>query len=104
MADQTAALSRRNRQAMTRLIERSRSRQDSLAKLLDALSYRKILERGFALVTSDGTPLRSAASVTPGAALDIEFHDGRVGATANDGKTAPRPRRPKAKGQQGTLF
>ncbi len=42
-----------------------------------------MLSRGFALVR-DGAdhPLRTAASVQPGMKLDIEFSDGRVGATA----------------------
>ena len=48
-----------------------------------AFSYRGVLSRGFALVRDgDGQPLRAAAAVQPGMPLDIEFADGRVGATA----------------------
>lgn len=105
MRDHTLALAQRGHQATSRLIEISASRHESLVKLLDALSYRKVLERGFALVTSDGTPLRSVSSVTPGAALDIEFHDGHVEATAKTGATGPKPRkRPPPKASQGSLF
>ena len=42
-----------------------------------------MLSRGFALVRDGGGhPLRTAAAVQPGMKLDIEFSDGRVGATA----------------------
>jgi len=80
--------------------------------LLSAFSYRGVLTRGFALVRDgEGHPLRSASAVTSGARLDIEFSDGRVGATA-DGEGAPPPAaaKPKSKprgggpGGQGSLF
>jgi exodeoxyribonuclease VII large subunit len=103
--ERTTALSQRSRQAITRLIERAKARNKSAAKLLDALSYRKVLERGFALVTADGLPVRSVAAVAPGAALDIEFHDGHVGATANSREAAAkRLKPPAAKDPQGSLF
>jgi exodeoxyribonuclease VII large subunit len=98
-------LSRQSDQAVGRVIERAKARHGSASKLLDALSYRKILERGFALVTADGAPLRSAAGVTPGTALDIEFHDGHVQATADSSERPPKGRKPPAaKGSQGSLF
>ena len=51
--------------------------------MLAAFSYQGVLSRGFALVRDGGgRPLRTAAAVQPGMALDIEFADGRVGATA----------------------
>ncbi len=56
--------------------------------MLNAFSYRGVLARGFALVRDgEGHPLRSAAAVGAGMRLDIEFSDGRVGATA-DGERA----------------
>jgi exodeoxyribonuclease VII large subunit len=80
--------------------------------LLAAFSYRGVLARGFALVRDgDGHPLRSAATVTSQMRLDIEFSDGRVGATA-DGAGGPTPATAKLKskpgdggpGRQGSLF
>jgi exodeoxyribonuclease VII large subunit len=70
-----------------------------------------VLARGFALVRDgDGRPLRTAAAVGSGMRLDIEFSDGRVGATANGEGTAP-PAKPKPRsrggggsGGQGSLF
>jgi len=73
-----------------------------------------VLARGFALVrATDGKPLHSAAAVTAGLPLSIEFADGRVHATA-DGPSAPAaptppaaPARPPRRGGgegQGSLF
>jgi exodeoxyribonuclease VII large subunit len=51
---------------------------------LSALSYRGVLARGFALVRDEqGQPVHAAADIGPGAYLNIEFADGRVGATAD---------------------
>jgi exodeoxyribonuclease VII large subunit len=68
-----------------------------------------VLARGFALVRSaDGAMLRRAAEVKPGAALDIEFADGHIGAhaDANERKTEPKAKataRP-SDGKQGSLL
>jgi exodeoxyribonuclease VII large subunit len=101
--ERTTVLSRQSRQATGRLIERAKARYESLGKLLDALSYRKVLERGFALVTAEDFPVRSAGAVSPGTALDIEFHDGHVHATATS-SPPKRKKPPTAKGSQGSLF
>jgi exodeoxyribonuclease VII large subunit len=75
-------------------------------RLLDSLSYRSVLARGFALVRDDaGQAVRSAAGVAPGARLEIELADGRLGATA-DGRAAPRraAARRSTPEDQGALF
>ena len=80
------------------------------AKLLATLGYHSVLQRGFALVLgSDGAPVRSAADTAAGQALDIEFHDGRVGVQVTGEDEGPRPKpapKPKKKAGegQGTLF
>jgi exodeoxyribonuclease VII large subunit len=59
-----------------------------------------------------GTPLRSAAAVSAGLRLDIEFADGNVGAVAEGGRAKPhlepvrRSRRRRLLGDpgQGNLF
>jgi exodeoxyribonuclease VII large subunit len=103
--DRTAMLARQSDQATNRLIERSQTRLESLGKLLDALSYRKVLERGFAVVSAGGTPVSSASAVSPGTALDIAFRDGHIAATADGGETPPRRKKPAStKGSQGSLF
>jgi exodeoxyribonuclease VII large subunit len=89
------------------------------SKLLEALSHRATLARGFALVRSAAGGLkRSAADMAPGEHLVLQFHDGETAATADgDGPPriahdpsvvlAPKPRRRKTGdggGDQGALF
>ncbi|MCH8950777.1 MAG: exodeoxyribonuclease VII large subunit [Proteobacteria bacterium] len=100
---------------------RLRDRFDALARLHGSLHYREALKRGYAMVRAGvgggaGALLTRAAEVAPGAALEIQFADGRVGATATTTKPAeapPRPRKRKAAprggrddggGAQGSLF
>ena len=73
-------------------------------KLLDALGYRQVLARGFALVRdAAGTPVRSVAAIKHGATLDVEFADGHVEVMPAGRVKASVPR-PSAKRDQGTLF
>ena len=73
-------------------------------KLLDALGYRRVLARGFALVRdAAGSPVRSAAAVRHGATLDVEFADGRVEVMpVGRGRSGSAKAQPM--GGQGTLF
>jgi exodeoxyribonuclease VII large subunit len=106
-------LAKRSELAQKNYLQRRWDRVRSAEQLLEAFSYQGVLARGFALVRDgDGHPLRSAAAVTGRMHLDIEFSDGRVGATA-DGESAASPPAPKAKprqrggsgpGGQGSLF
>jgi exodeoxyribonuclease VII large subunit len=106
------ALGKRGKLARENYMQRRWDRLHGAEQLLKAFSYQGVLARGFALVRDgEGHPLRSASAVTSGARLDIEFSDGRVGATA-DGERAPPPAaaKPKSKqrgggpGGQGSLF
>jgi exodeoxyribonuclease VII large subunit len=83
--------------------------------LLNALSHRGVLARGFALVRDGaGRPLRKAAAVSAGMRLDIEFSDGHVPAVAEGSPAAaterptpapkPRGRRGNGNSSQGNLF
>ena len=72
------------------LSERS-GRIETAARLLEGYSYRGVLARGFAVVRDQRErPLTSAAAVKSGAALSLEFHDGRTAARA-----AGKPRKAK---------
>jgi len=110
--EQTAAFGDRARRAFRIFRERRGQRLRSAGQLLAAYSYRGVLARGFALVRDgDGRPLRTAAAVGSGMRLDIEFSDGRVGATADGEGTAQPPAKPKPRsrgggssGGQGSLF
>ena len=111
--EQTASFEGRARRAFRIFRDRRVQRLRSAGQLLAAYSYRGVLARGFALVRdSEGHPLRSSGAVGPGMRLDIEFADGRVGATA-DGDHAVQPSaKGKVRGRgggegaggQGTLF
>jgi exodeoxyribonuclease VII large subunit len=100
------ALGDRARQALSRRLERARSFLEARDKLLEAVSYRAVLSRGFALVSDhEGDPVRSAAEVPRGKALDIEFHDGHVAAVSGGAQASPRRRkRTPNDGSQGSLF
>ncbi len=107
--DRLQALSGRADRAMLAIVERRRTRLTGLWQLAESYSHHGVLARGFALVRdAEGRPLRSAAAVAAGAALEIEFQDGRVKAMA--GESAPRPRPAKGRGDpppgggQGSLF
>jgi exodeoxyribonuclease VII large subunit len=72
--------------------------------LLESYSYRGVLKRGFALVTDGkGHAIGSAQGLTPGSALSVEFHDGRVGATVDGGVAKMRPAKVEA-APQGRLL
>ncbi|HEX6958590.1 MAG TPA: exodeoxyribonuclease VII large subunit [Ferrovibrio sp.] len=78
------------------------------AKLLESLSYKSVLARGYAVIhDAGGKAVNSAAAMQPGASVTIEMHDGRRHAHVDgeDGKparrstgTAPKPIK------QGELF
>jgi exodeoxyribonuclease VII large subunit len=99
------------------VLDNRAARLERAGQLLTAFSYRGVLSRGFALVRDGaGHPLRSATAVSSGMPLDIEFADGRVGATAGGVSpriesppfARPRPRRRGSGGggneNQGNLF
>ena len=107
-----AMFAERAKLAVGNLIAVRRARRERGAQLLAAFSYRGVLARGFALVRdAAGQPLRTAAAVTAGMPIEIEFADGRVGARA-DGAPVPdspsaEPSKPRARrgGEgQGNLF
>jgi exodeoxyribonuclease VII large subunit len=91
-------LSERASRALGTAMQRQHARIAHSGQLLAALSYKSVLTRGFALVRDErGHAVRAAAAVGPGARLDLEFSDGRVGATADaDRQAATRASQPKA--------
>ena len=97
----------RARRALASMASQRSARVAASAQLLEALSYKGILSRGFALVhDASGNPVRSASSAQPGTALTVEFADGKVGVTVDGGsgpKPVPAPRKPPP-APQGGLF
>jgi exodeoxyribonuclease VII large subunit len=113
--ERVAALSERARRAVNSLLRQRATSLERCGQLLNALSHRGVLARGFALVRDlAGRPLRQAAAVNAGMRLDIEFADGHVRASAEGSSAAadkpqspatkPRGRRGNGDSNQGSLF
>ena len=102
-------LDRARARSVSALLDQSHRRLEGQAKLLSTLGYHNVLARGFTLVrAADGTVLRRASEVKPGAALDIEFVNGHVGAHADPrGGKAESPAKKPRRGpddKQGSLL
>jgi exodeoxyribonuclease VII large subunit len=115
--DRTATLFGRVQRCVDTQLDQRYARLERAERLLSAFSYREVLKRGYALVRDEaGTPLRSAAAITPPMRLEIELADGRVRATAGEtlavaplAPLAPMRRRSRRSGDgndggQGNLF
>jgi len=113
--DRVTVLADRSQRAALAVIAVRTARLERSYQLLRAFSYQSVLERGFALVRDEsGHPLRSAMTVQAGMALDIEFSDGCVNATAQGvrgggspaaaagGSTPPKSRKPKSGASGGS--
>lgn len=102
------------RRNVYRRLDEARQRLSAEAKLLETLSHRATLARGFAVVRTAGGALKQgAADITAGERLILQFHDGAQGVTADDGASAvpeaPRPkparkRTDNGESGQGSLF
>jgi exodeoxyribonuclease VII large subunit len=66
------------------LLERRRSALDATAGRLRALSPRSTLERGYAIVRTDGAVLKDAAAAARGSRLEIELARGTIAATVEE--------------------
>lgn len=115
-SDRVAGLAARSDAAVRADVRRLRSVIVAQDRILQSLSYRNVLQRGFALVRdAEGGPVRQAASVSVGMTLSLEFADGRVSAIAGEGEgepASPAPRKKQTKPakpagdppKQGNLF
>lgn len=85
-------------------LAQARRHIDSLARVLDGVSYKGALERGFALVRgADGRVRRRAGQIASGEALSLTFVDGDVAAVAAG--TPPKTKaRKDDRGGQDSLF
>ncbi len=95
--------------AMKALVAERTNALRQVTRLLDGVSYQRVLDRGFALVTNvDGHAITDAASVNPGMELEIRFRDGAVGAVAAGPRSDKPKREPKKStppgNKQGTLL
>lgn len=74
-----------------------------LDRTRQTLGYTETLKRGYAVVRADGAVVTTKAAAESAAALEIEFHDGRVAVLPGAGA---KPKRPKSDPppDQGRLF
>ncbi|HZH27610.1 MAG TPA: exodeoxyribonuclease VII large subunit [Azospirillaceae bacterium] len=99
-----ADLDRRLDRAYAQRLDDAGRRVSVARQLLDTLSHKGVLKRGYAYVTAaDGQPVVSAAEAAPGRALTLHFQDGQRGAVVGGGgeasaassdQTAPAPAAP----------
>lgn len=73
------------RPALERHLDSLNSRMKVARRMLETVSHKSTLGRGFALVRrADGGVMASADALRPNDALELEFQDGRVAATAGE--------------------
>ena len=71
------------------LVERRATRSRAAPPCSNSYSYEHVLQRGFALVRDeDDQPLTSAAALSSGMAVSLQFHDGRARALVDGGSAA----------------
>lgn len=76
---------------------------NSTLLLLDALSYQKVLERGFAVVRNDkGNIIPKKALLAPSQIISIEFSDGNIGVVTEPFKK--KIKKESSNEEQGNLF
>lgn len=90
----------------TRLISARRQKLEQSARLLESLSYRRILDRGFVLVTDiRGRAVDSVQALRPGDDMNVRFKDGSVRARVIGGAPAkPGAVKKKKTDRQGSLL
>ncbi|WEX88445.1 exodeoxyribonuclease VII large subunit [Sinorhizobium garamanticum] len=115
-SDRVSGLCARSDAAIAGEMRRLKGVLTAQDRVLQSLSYRNVLKRGFALVRdAAGQPVKQAAAVAPGMALSLEFSDGSVSAVAGEGGAPPSPQEPKKRSprspepasgppKQGSLF
>jgi exodeoxyribonuclease VII large subunit len=72
--------------AITRILQQRQASLATKGGLLEALSYKATLDRGFAVVRTDkGALVRTAAGMKADARLTITLHDGDIKVRIGDG-------------------
>ena len=94
--------------AARRLTEAPRRHLAQTARLLEGLSYERVLDRGFALVTdAKGKAVTDAANLSPGDDITLKMKGGDVGARVTSGEPAKSKKAKPAKKtdtRQGSLL
>lgn len=89
-AREQQALGARLTPAFSRLLNTRLDRLGAAARVLDSLSYERVLERGFALVTGpEGLPVSRASELQAGDSIAVRFADGVLPAEVTGTKPEP---------------
>jgi len=97
-----ATLWDRARLAQSVRLKQKTQKLQGLFRLLESVSHKSVLERGFALVRGeDGAVRRRASGVKAGEALTLTFADGEKLAVAEGGSPKAKTKKPA---DQGSLF
>ncbi|GIK49649.1 MAG: exodeoxyribonuclease 7 large subunit [Alphaproteobacteria bacterium] len=109
--DHLARTAARLEPAIRRALDAHRKHLDGAGRMLDSLSHKSVLARGFVMVhREDGTLVRAAKDLSSGDIVELTFADDKQKAVIDPGSTAaapetPRPKaKPKPGGDQGSLF
>ena len=71
-------------------LTRARAALAAQDRVLQSLSYKNVLKRGYAVIRDEeDRPVSQAAALSAGAAVSIEFADGRIGALTTEGGMPP---------------
>jgi exodeoxyribonuclease VII large subunit len=92
--------------AMKRTLDAHKKHLDSAVRMLESLSHKKVLERGFVMIhREDGTLVRAAKDLNAGDVVDLTFADDHKKAVIDPPAEAPKPKAKfKTGGDQGSLF
>ncbi|MEO9830210.1 MAG: exodeoxyribonuclease VII large subunit [Nitratireductor sp.] len=105
-----SGLARRRDRAIAQTIEQRRNGLANTERLLLSMSYKSVLDRGFALVSdANGNPVKRAAGLATGDQVALRFADATADAVivGSEPATPRKPRPPREKtvpGGQGSLF
>lgn len=87
------------------LFKERQVRLDSAGRMLESLSFKKVLARGYAVVRDDkGQPITAAARTKAGQAVQIQFADDAVEALIGKGGAARPAKKTASEKDQGQLF
>jgi exodeoxyribonuclease VII large subunit len=104
--DHLARTAARLNPAVKRSLDAHRKHLDAAARMLESLSHKSVLARGFVMVhREDGTLVRAAKDLSPGDEIELTFADDKHKAIVDPPADAAKPRpKPKPGGDQGSLF
>ena len=90
--EQLINFDRRMNGAMTVKRTRAADQLNATARLLESLSFKRVLKRGYSIVWDEkGKPITSVKNATAGRSIEVEFADGRAGAVFSGSPGSDRP-------------